>query len=93
MPEWLTYWSPQYPIKDFPLPVLPMTTVLPLPLAGWLFRVARPLAFSLHCRPLNRVRKENGLPSLGSDSGGFDGVVERANARIRNVQLRTGGQR
>ncbi|MDP1720349.1 MAG: glycosyltransferase [Candidatus Nanopelagicaceae bacterium] len=61
------YWSPHYAHKGFPLPVLPMTRFLPLPVAEMLFRLARPLAFGLHCIPLNRVRQENGLPSLGTD--------------------------
>ena len=61
------YWSPHYIVRDFPLPALPITRVLPLPMARVLFRWARPLAFGLHCRPLNEVRKAYGLPSLGSD--------------------------
>jgi UDP:flavonoid glycosyltransferase YjiC (YdhE family) len=61
------YWSPYHPIKGFPLPALPMTRFLPLPAAEWLFRAAQPVAFGLHCKPLNRVRQENGLPSLGGD--------------------------
>ncbi|MGA8146828.1 MAG: glycosyltransferase [Gallionellaceae bacterium] len=62
-----SYWSPYYAGNDFPLPVLPMTKILPLAVAKMLFRLARPLAFCLHCIPLNRVRQENGLPSLGPD--------------------------
>lgn len=61
------YWSPHRPRRHFPLPVLPMTRVLPLPVAERLFRWARPAAFALHCAPLNRLRREHGLPSLGSD--------------------------
>lgn len=61
------YWSPYYPVRAFPMPVLPMTRFLPVPMAAQLFRVAQPLAFTLHCKPLNQVRQENGLPSLGSD--------------------------
>lgn len=61
------YWSPYYARHGFPLPVLPMTRFLPLPLASLLFQAARPLAFGLHCQPLNRVRREHGLPSLGND--------------------------
>jgi UDP:flavonoid glycosyltransferase YjiC (YdhE family) len=62
------YWSPHYDLgSTFPLPSLPMTRWLPLPLATALFRWAQPLAFRVHCRPLNRVRLENGLPSLGAD--------------------------
>jgi UDP:flavonoid glycosyltransferase YjiC (YdhE family) len=35
--------------------------------AGLVFPLARPVAFALHTRPLNRVRREHGLPSLGPD--------------------------
>ena len=31
------------------------------------FTLARPLAFALHARPLNTVRREHGLPALGHD--------------------------
>lgn len=61
------YWSPHYTRRCFPLPVLPMTKILPIPVAAALFRLAQPLAFSFHSMPLNRVRREHGLPSLGSD--------------------------
>jgi UDP:flavonoid glycosyltransferase YjiC (YdhE family) len=61
------YWSPYYSVDRFPLPVLPITRHLPLPLAAALFRLAQPAAFRLHCLPLNRARRENGLPSLGRD--------------------------
>ncbi|MGH7201834.1 MAG: glycosyltransferase, partial [Planctomycetaceae bacterium] len=36
-------------------------------LAKPLFHLVRPVAFGHHCRPLNRVRREFGLPSLGFD--------------------------
>lgn len=63
-----TYWSPYLtgPAK-FPLPVLPMTRFLPIPVARALFNIARPLAFAMHCQPMNRVRQENGMASLGTD--------------------------
>jgi len=61
------YWSPCFPVRRFPLPVLPMTRFLPLPVARQLFQLAQPLAFGLHCGPLNRVRQEHGLSSLGTD--------------------------
>jgi UDP:flavonoid glycosyltransferase YjiC (YdhE family) len=44
-----------------------MTRFLPLPVARQLFQLAQPLAFRMHCGPLNRVRQEHGLASLGSD--------------------------
>ena len=61
------YWSPYYTMRRFPLPVLPLTRFLPLPVARQLFGLAQPFAFGLHCQPLNLVRKENGLPGLGND--------------------------
>ena len=61
------YWSPHYRHRSFPMPVLPMTRVAPVALARSLFQMAQPLAFPLHCRPLNRLRTENGLASFGSD--------------------------
>lgn len=60
------YWSPHYR-GAFPLPVLPMTRFLPLPVASALFHTFRPLAFALHGRPLNQLRARHGLPSLGHD--------------------------
>ncbi len=62
-----TYWSPFLESSKYPLPVLPMTRFLPLAVARALFNLARPAAFALHCRPLNQVRAENGLASLGND--------------------------
>lgn len=61
------YWSPYFRPVAYPVPSLPMTRVLPVGLAGMLFRLARPLAFAYHCRPLNAVRRRHGLASLGSD--------------------------
>ena len=60
------YWSP-YARQRFPLPDLPMVRRFGLPAARLLFGAARPLAFALHTRPLNRVRRRYGLPSLGLD--------------------------
>ncbi|QDV34767.1 glycosyltransferase [Tautonia plasticadhaerens] len=61
------YWSP-YARQRYPVPELrPLTNLLPLPLAGPLFRAVRPLAFASHTIPLNRVRREFGLASLGTD--------------------------
>lgn len=60
------YWSP-YARQRFPLPELPMVEWLGVPLARAIFGLARPTAFALHTRPLNRVRREYGLPSLGLD--------------------------
>jgi UDP:flavonoid glycosyltransferase YjiC (YdhE family) len=60
------YWSPHYR-GGFPLPVLPMTRFLPLPVASALFATFRPIAFAMHCRPINQLRARHGLPSLGHD--------------------------
>ncbi len=61
------YWSPHHAMKRFPLPVLPLTRWLPLPVARQIFGLVQPFAFGLHCQPLNRVRQAYGLPTLGSD--------------------------
>jgi UDP:flavonoid glycosyltransferase YjiC (YdhE family) len=58
------YWSSA---TRFPLPELPLTRMLGVRAAGIVFPLARPVAFALHTRPLNRVRREHGLPSLGPD--------------------------
>lgn len=60
------YWSPCAKV-DYPVPDLPFTRLLGLGLSQWLFDRVRPLAFARHARPLNRVRKRHGLPSLGED--------------------------
>lgn len=60
------YWSPYAEIA-YPVPDLPMTRILGIPLAQKLFDMVRPLAFALHARPLNQARCFFGLPSLGSD--------------------------
>ena len=59
-------WSPCSP-ASFPLAEHPMTKVLGVTLAQGVFGLVRPAAFAYHCLPLNRVRKEFGLPSLGLD--------------------------
>jgi UDP:flavonoid glycosyltransferase YjiC (YdhE family) len=61
------YWSPIADVR-FPLPELPLTRALGVrPGTRRLFGVVQPRAFALHTRPLNRVRREHGLPSLGRD--------------------------
>ena len=59
------YWSP-YVRQRIPLPEHPSSRILGLSGAEAVFRVVHPLAFALHCIPLNRLRREYGLPSLGS---------------------------
>jgi UDP:flavonoid glycosyltransferase YjiC (YdhE family) len=69
IPYWTVtnaYWGP-YSQLPFPLPEHPMTRVFGVGLSQALFNLARPLVFSLHTRPLNRVRREYGLPRLGYD--------------------------
>ena len=60
------YWTPYAPPR-FPMPMLPLTRWLPIALARPLFALFRPLAFGLHCRPMNRLRALHGLPGLGHD--------------------------
>lgn len=60
------YWSP-FADTVYPVPDLPMTRILGVRLAQKLFDTVRPMAFALHARPLNRVRRRYGLPPLGSD--------------------------
>jgi UDP:flavonoid glycosyltransferase YjiC (YdhE family) len=60
------YWSPFADI-DYPVPDLPMTRAFGVAVGQKLFDLVRPLAFALHARPLNQVRRRYGLPSLGHD--------------------------
>lgn len=60
------YWSPERSLRA-PLPVLSFTHLTPIPLAEWVFRRVAGPAFRLHARPLERLRKHHGLPSLGFD--------------------------
>ena len=60
------YWSP-FADPLFPMPELPLSRTLGVPLASRLFGLARPIAFALHARPLNQVRRNHGLPSLRHD--------------------------
>ncbi len=60
------YWTPLAPPR-FPMPVLPLSRALPLPLARALFALGRPFVFPGHCQPMNRLRQRHGLPGYGSD--------------------------
>lgn len=60
------YWSP-YSQLPFPLPEHPMTQLLGVTVPQALFTLTRPLVFAYHARPLNRVRRDYGLPSLSFD--------------------------
>lgn len=61
------YWSPYASRRQVPMPSLPMTRYLGVPLASALFALARPFAFTWHTVPLNQLRKTYGLLSLGLD--------------------------
>ncbi len=61
------YWSPCQHAPHYPVPSLPLTRLLPISLASVLFRLAQPLAFALHTRPLNQIRRKYGMASLGHD--------------------------
>lgn len=60
------HWSP-YARLRFPMPELPLTKWVGIPLAEAFFSIVRPWAFAYHTRPLNRVRREYGLSHLGYD--------------------------
>lgn len=60
------YWSPRARVA-YPVPELPATRFLPIPLAQRVFDAVRPLAFRLHARPYNAVRRRFGLPALAGD--------------------------
>ena len=61
------YWSPFCLDKTFPLPVLPLSRYLPLPIAQPIFDIFKHIAFSWHCHPLNQLKNEHGLAPFGSD--------------------------
>lgn len=61
------YWSPHAVLPAFPLPDLPMTRLLGVRAASALFRAVRPAAFAWHAVPLNRLRRQYGLPAPGFD--------------------------
>ncbi|MBI1336494.1 MAG: glycosyl transferase family 1 [Phycisphaera sp.] len=60
------YWSP-YARQRYVIPDHPMEHVIGTPAAQAIFRAIRPFAFALHAKPLNTVRAEHGLPTLGQD--------------------------
>ncbi|MEZ5571800.1 MAG: glycosyltransferase [Halioglobus sp.] len=60
------YWSP-FCRQSYTVPDLPMTNLLGPLLAQWLFSLARPIAFALHCIPMHKLRRSYGLTSLGFD--------------------------
>lgn len=61
-----SYWSPYAQVR-FPVPQIPLTRFVNIGTAQMLFDLVRPMVFSLHTRPLNRVLKNHQLPSLGNN--------------------------
>lgn len=60
------YWSPFFR-QRFPVPDISLTKVLGVTLGQMLFNTIRPMAFAYHTLPLNRIRRENRLSSIGLD--------------------------
>jgi UDP:flavonoid glycosyltransferase YjiC (YdhE family) len=60
------YWSP-YADVAYPVPELPFTRITGLRVGQAMFDLARPVAFALHARPLNQVRRNYGLSPLDND--------------------------
>jgi len=58
------YWSP-YAKPRFIVPELPLLTFTGVKLGQRLFDLMGPVAFRYHALPLNQLRKQYGLPSLG----------------------------
>ncbi len=63
------YWSPFARTRHprYPMPDHPINRIVGRRLGGWLFNKIRPLIFSRYAAPINRLRVEHGLPSLGND--------------------------
>ena len=61
------YWSPYALNRSLPLPVLPWTPYVPLPLAQRVFDFFQPSLLATHCQPLNDVRISRALAPLPMD--------------------------
>lgn len=62
------YWSPFYRIDgEWPVPDLPLTRVLPIGVARWLFNRVRPFAFRAHAGAMEALRRQHGLPGIDGD--------------------------
>ncbi|WP_291995338.1 glycosyltransferase [Candidatus Accumulibacter sp. ACC003] len=61
------YWSPYTLRRLLPVPELPISRWFGTALAQAMFRLAWPFASAWHTAPLNRVRRDYGLPALGRD--------------------------
>lgn len=60
------YWSPYARIR-YVVPDIPITRIFGVSIAQKLFDLARPFAFSLHAKPLNRILRKHGQAALPSD--------------------------
>jgi UDP:flavonoid glycosyltransferase YjiC (YdhE family) len=61
------HWSPYYRHAGYPMPVLPLTRILGTRIGHFVYRYVSPFAMAYFCQPFNQVRREYGLPELGSD--------------------------
>ncbi len=60
------YWSP-YARPRWQAPTMPWSRHVPASLDDWVFRIARPLAFRLHARPMQALARRHGLPHAGAE--------------------------
>ena len=60
------YWSP-YARPRWQAPTMPWSRHVPASLDDWVFRIARPLAFRLHARPMQALARRHGLPHAGGE--------------------------
>ena len=60
------YWSPAFTPR-FIVPDLPMVRFLGVRLSQAVFDAVRPIAFAVHCRPMDALRRHYGLPPLAPD--------------------------
>lgn len=60
------YWSP-FARQRYELPSHPMARIVGRTIATQVFRMVRPIAFAYHALPMDRLRREFGLESLGFD--------------------------
>lgn len=60
------YWSPYAKIR-YIVPEIPLTRIVGVTFAQWLFNLAQPIAFALHAQPVNAMLKHFGLPTVARD--------------------------
>lgn len=58
------HWSP-WASSDFPMPEHPMTSLVGVNTANFVFQIVRPAIFKYHGIPINRLRRRHGLQPLG----------------------------